>query len=129
MMLVKIRGQPTYLLTKNLQIRFWQRRLRHASNANIVESSKRNDGIDITIEDDLLTNDLSSDSGMNNKDECQDLGKTLIADNRHERHLLLIDIINHPNIGEIETLCDSLIESKYTKIVRHNKITLNTRKL
>ena len=51
-MLVKRRRRPTYLLSKNLQIRLWHRRLEYASNARIIKASKLIDGIDIIIEDD-----------------------------------------------------------------------------
>lgn len=50
-MLVKGRGRPTYLLSTNPQIKFWHRRLRYASNAKVVGTSKLTNGIDIKIED------------------------------------------------------------------------------
>ena len=49
-MLVKERGKPTYLLTKNPQIRLQHWQLRHASNARAIETSKLVDGINITID-------------------------------------------------------------------------------
>ena len=129
MMLVKSQGQPTYLLSNNLQIRLWHRRLRHTSNARVVEAFKLNDGIDITIEDDLLTENLSSDLGIDDKDKCKYLGQTLTIDNKYERFPPLIVIINNPNSSEIEKLCDPCIESKHTKVVRHKEMTLTTKKL
>ncbi len=50
-MLIKGRGRPTYLLSKNLQIRLWHRRLGHASNVRVVGASKLIDGIEISRED------------------------------------------------------------------------------
>ena len=70
-MLVKGRGRPTYLLSKNPQIRLWHRRLGHASNARIVEASKLTDGIDITIEEgqQIQEEPFSSDSEVDDEDE------------------------------------------------------------
>lgn len=48
-MLIKKRGKPTYLLSKNPQIRFWHQWLGHLLNIRIVEISKLIDGIDIII--------------------------------------------------------------------------------
>ena len=94
-----------------------------------MEVSKLNDGIDIMIEDDLLTKNLSFDSGMDDKDKCEDLEQTFIADDKYERLPPLMVIINNLDSSEIEKLCDLYIESKYTKIVRHKKMTPTTRKL
>ena len=128
-MLVKGQSRPTYLLSKNPQIKLWHRRLRHASNARVMEISKLDNEINITIEDDLLTENLSSDSGMDDKDRCKDMGQTLNANNKHERLSPLMAIINNPDNSEIKKLWDSYIKSKHTKIVRHKKMTPTTRKL
>lgn len=50
-MLMKRRGRPTYLLSKNPQIRLGHRQLGYASNARVVEASKLTKGIDIMIEE------------------------------------------------------------------------------
>ena len=93
-----------------------------------MEASKLNDGIDITVEDDLSTKNLFSNSGMNDKDKCKDLEQTFTADDKHERLPSLMVIINNPDSSEIEKLCDFCIKSKYTKIIRYIKMTLTTRK-
>ena len=94
-----------------------------------MEASKLDNGIDITIEDDLSTNNLSFDSEMDDKDECKNLRQILIADDKHERLPPLMTIINDVNSSEIKKLCELYIEIKYTKIVRHKKMTPTTRKL
>ena len=129
MMLVNSRGRPTYLLSKNPQIKLGHRRLGYVSNTRIIEVFKLNDKIEIMIEDDHLTEDLPFDLEMDEKDKYEDLGQTLIADHKHERLSPLMAIINDPNSSEIEKLCDLCIESKYTKIVRYKKLTPTTRKL
>ena len=48
--LVKERGRPTYLLSKNPQIRLWHQQLGQASNARVIETSKLVNGIDIIID-------------------------------------------------------------------------------
>ena len=131
-MLVKGRGRPIYLLSKNLQIRLWHHCLGYASNARVIEALKLTNGIDITIEDDQqsLEGCFSSDSEKNNED------------NSSEPSLDRIDILftptttllnkmtsttNHDN--SVKQLCDPCIESKHTKIVRHKKMTPTTRTL
>lgn len=81
MILVKDQGQPIYLLSKNPQIRLWYRKLGYASNARVIEESKLNNGIDITIEDNFPTEDLAFNSEIDDEDECNDLGQTFITNN------------------------------------------------
>ena len=94
-----------------------------------MEASKLNNGIVITIKDDLSTENLFSDSRIDNEDKCKDLGQTIIAINRHEQLCLLVAIINNSDRSKIKKLCDLCIESKYTKIVRYKKMTSTIRKL
>lgn len=129
MMLVKGQGRPTYLFSKDPQIRLWYKRPGHASNAKVVEVFQLNNRIDITLEDDLPTKNLSSDLGIDNKDECKNLGQIFTVDNKHERLLPLMAIINDPDNCEIKKLYNLYIKSKYTKIIRYKKMTLTTKKL
>ena len=129
MILVKDRGRPIYLLSKNPQIRLWHRKLGHASNTRVVETSKLNNKIDIIIENDFLTKNLSSNSGMDDKDKCKNMGQNLIVNNKHEKLPLLKAIINKTDSSEIEKLCNTCIESKHIKIIRYKKMILTTRKL
>ena len=94
-----------------------------------MEVFKLNNGIDITIEDDLPTKNLFSDLGIDDKNKCEDLGQIFTADNEHERLPPLMTIINNPDNSEIEKFYDPCIESKYTKIVRYKKMTPTTKKL
>ena len=129
MMLVKSQGWPTYLFSKNPQIRIWHKRLGYASNAKVRKTSKLKDGIEITIKDNLSIENLSFNSGIDDKDKCKDLGQTLIANDKHERFFLLMAIINDYDNSEIEKLFDTYIENKNTIIVRHKKMTLTTKML
>lgn len=47
--LSKRRGKPTYLCSKNLQIRLWYQMLGHVSNIKVVKVSKLNDRVDIIV--------------------------------------------------------------------------------
>ena len=129
MMLIKGQGRPTYLLSKNSQIRLWHRRLGYTSNTKVVEPSKLNNGIDIIIEDDLLIENLSSDSEIDNKDKCKDLGQIFTTNNEHERLSPLIAIINNSDNDEIEKLYNPCSENMHIKTVRYKKMTPTTRKL
>ena len=127
--LVKGRGRPTYLLGKNPQIRLWHQQLGHASNARVIRTSKLVDGIDITIDNSQQEERYSSDSENNNKDEnlepCLNNPPVLTT-------TLLNKITSTSNFNldnNVKQLCDPYIESKHTKIVRHKKMTLTTRKL
>lgn len=71
-MLVKNRGQPTYLLSKNLQVRLWHRRLSHAFNARIVEVFKLNDKVDIIVEDDQIVICFFFDSEPDEDDNSEE---------------------------------------------------------
>ena len=128
-MLVKRKGRLTYLLSKNPQIRLWHQRLGHASNARVIETFKLVDRIDIIIDNGQQEERFSSDSEDNNKDEnlepCLNNPPALTT-------TLLNKTINTSSIDlddDVEQLCDHCIESKHTKIVRHKKMTLTTRKL
>lgn len=48
-MLIKGRGRPIYLFSKNLQIRLWYRQLGHILNARVIATFKLTDGIKIII--------------------------------------------------------------------------------
>lgn len=50
LILSKGRDRPTYLLSKNPQIRFLYQKLEYTSNTRVVETSKLIDGININIE-------------------------------------------------------------------------------
>lgn len=50
-MLSKKRDRPTYLLSKNLQIRLGYQQLGFTSNTRVVEVFKPTDGIHITIKE------------------------------------------------------------------------------
>ena len=128
-MLVKSQGQPTYFFSKNLEITLWHRKLGHECNTGVVEASTLNNRIDITIEDDHSTKNLSSNQGTDNEKIYKDLGRILTADNKHRRHLQLMIIFNDPENIEIKKLCIFYIESKYRKIIRHKNMTSTTKKL
>lgn len=49
-MLVKVRERLTYLLSKNSQIRFWHKKLRHALNIKVVQVCRLTNGIVIKDE-------------------------------------------------------------------------------
>ena len=132
MIMFKDRGQPTYLLSKNPQIKLWHRKLRYTSNARVVKASKLNDGIDIIIKDNYITEDFSFNLKKDNKEK--NLGQTVPGNDKYERFPLFIVIISNTNTNnydnsKIERLFDLCIESKYTKIVRYKKMILITWKL
>lgn len=56
LMIAKGKGRPTYLLSKDPQVRLWHRRFGHASNVRIVQASKLVDGIKLSTEDPLPLN-------------------------------------------------------------------------
>lgn len=131
-MLVKGRGRPTYLLSKNPQIRLWHHRLGYASNARVIEALKLTDGIDITIEDDQQRSEgcFPSDSEKDNKDNSLEPSLDSIDIVPTSTTTLLnkmTSTIDHDD--SVEQLCNPCIESKHIKIVRHKRMTPTTRKL
>ena len=104
-MLVQDRGQPTYLLSSNLQIQLWHRRLGHASNARVVQVSKLVDGIDLgEITTEPIDKPQSSDS---EPESDSDVDKPFPINKTMEL-----------NIDDVEELCKACIESKHTRIVK-----------
>ena len=128
-MLVKGQNQPTYLLSKNSQIRLWHRKLKYVSNTRVVEASKLNIRIDIKIEYDYSIKNFFSNSRRDDNDEYKDLGQTFITNDKYERLFPLMAIINDPNNSEIKKLCDLCNERKHTMTIRHKKMILTTGKL
>ena len=131
-MLSKGKDRPTYLLSKNPQIRLWHQRLGHASNTRVVEAFKLTDGIDITIEksEQIQEEPFSSDSEVDNKDKNSELSTT--SNTSSAPTITLLNKVTSTGTNpdqSVEQLCNPYIESKYTKIVRHKKMTLTTRKL
>ena len=131
-MLVKGRGRPIYLLSKNPQIRLWHRRLGHASNTRVIETSKLTDDIDITIEGDQQRSEkcFSSNSEKDNEDNSLEPSLDSVDIFPTPTTTLLnkmTSTINHDD--SIEQLCDPCIENKHTKIVRHKRMIPTTRKL
>lgn len=120
MILVKGLGQPIYFLSKNPQIRLQYRRFGYVSNAKVVKVSKLNDKIDIIIEDDYITKDLSSNLAKNDDNKYNNLKQTLIANNKYKKPSLLlfmalISNINDFDNSKIKKLYNLYIENKYTK--------------
>lgn len=96
-----------------------------------MEVSKLNDKIDITIEDNHITKNLSSNSGKDNKDEYKNLRQTLTTNNRYKRPpllllMVLISNINNFNNSKIKKSYNLYIKSKYIKIVSYKKMALTT---
>ena len=125
-MLVKGRGRPTYLLSKNPQIKLWHHRLGHALNARVIKASKLTNGIDITIKDDQqsLEKCFSSDSEKDNEDNSSkpsldsvDIFPIPITTLLNK----MTSTIDHDD--SVKQLCDPCIENKYTKIIRHKRMT------
>ena len=73
-MLVKGRRRPTYLLSKNLQIRLWHRKLGHASNMRVIGVSRLTDGI--YIDDQSREGQLSSNS--EDEEDLESLSTTIL---------------------------------------------------
>ena len=131
-MLVKGRGRPTYLLSKNPQIKLWHRRLGHASNAKVVEAFKLNDGIDITIEkgQQIQEEPFSFDSNFNDEDKNSEPSPA--SNTPPTPATMLLNKVTSTGTDpdhSIEQLCDPCIESKHKKIVKHKKMTPTTSKL
>ena len=109
-MLVKDRGRPTYQLNSNLQVRLWYQRFGHASNVRVIQASKLVDGIEFG-EIRLVDKPHSSDSESFNSDAKA-----------------ITKVIEH-NLGDVEELYETCIESKHTRIVKSKKKTPTTKKL
>lgn len=77
-MLSKKRAKPTYLLSKNSQIRLYYPQLEYASNTRVMKASKVIDGIDIIIKDGQQMQEklFSSNSKDKNKDKNAELSPT-----------------------------------------------------
>ena len=109
-MLVKGRRKPTYQLSSNLQVRLWHRRFGYTSNARVIQASKLVDGIDLgktgPVNKPHFSNSESSDS------DAEAINKAI-----------------EYNLGDVEELCETCIESKYTRIVKSKKMTPTTRRL
>lgn len=94
-----------------------------------MKTSKLVDGIDITIDNGWQEERFSSDSEDNNEDEILEPS----PDNSPALMITLLNKITSTSSidlnDDIKQLCDPCIENKYTKIVRHKKITLTTRRL
>lgn len=69
--LMKDRDRPTYLVSKNPQIKLWYKRLGYIYNARVIEASKLTDGIDIMIKDSQqkIEEQFSSNSGKEMENE------------------------------------------------------------
>lgn len=93
------------------------------SNAKVVKISKLVDGIDIMINNGQQEKRFSFDSKNNNEDEILKSSPNNLLT---LTIILLNKITSTSNIdlnNNVKQLCDFCIESKYTKIVRHKKIT------
>lgn len=101
-------------------------------NTKIVKAFKLTDGIDIMIKKNQQIQEklFSFESEVDNKDKKSKLS---LASNTFFAFTttLLIKITNTGiNLDYfVKQLCNFFIESKYTKIVKHKKMTLTTRKL
>lgn len=118
-MLVQGRGRPTYLLSSNLQIRLWHRRLGHASNAKVIQASKPVDGINLGEATGPDNEPHSSDSEPDDKNNKSDADADIepIAINKATEY----------NLNGVEELCETCIESKHTRIVKSKKMTPTTK--
>ena len=115
-MLVRGRGQPTYLLSSNPQIRLWHRQLGHASNTRVVQVSKLVDGINLgKITTELINKLQSSDS---EPESDSDVDKPSPINKAIEL-----------NIDGVKQLCKACIESKHTRIEKSKKMTPTTKRL
>ena len=93
-----------------------------------MKASKLNNKIDIMIEDDLSTKNLSLDSKIDDKNKYKDWRQILSADNKHVRLPLLMAIMNKPDNSVIEKLYNLCIKSKHIKIDRYKNMISTTKK-
>lgn len=120
-MIVQKRGQPTYLLSLNPQIRLWQRRLSYASNARVIQASKLVDKIDFAEATEPDNEPHFSDSEVdneNNKSEDDAYRKPININKKMEY-----------NLNDVKELCEACIKSKHTRIIKLKKMTPITKKL
>lgn len=138
--LVKGRNRPSYLLSKNSQLRLWHRRLEYASNTRVMEVSKLTNRINIIINKDQQEKHFFSDSKNNVKDENSDvnpasntnlavyanINKDFYITNQVKFTMLnkVISISSIDSNNLIKQLCNLCIENKYTKVIKYIKMNL-----
>lgn len=120
-MISQRRRRPTYLLSKDPAVRLWHRCFAHASNAWIVQASKLVDGIKLS---DAAASNLNDDLSSSDS-EAEDREGSEPDVNRDIDIAALLNKI----IENIEDLCNTCIESKHTRIVKHKPMTPTVQKL
>lgn len=119
--LVNSKEKPTYLFSKNLQIRHWHRNLEYALNTKIIAACRLIDKIDIINNHQLAEQQLFSYSKEKEKDKNSEFFSITM--------LLKITNMTNDNLNNFEeinfkNLCNPCIENKYIKIPKYKKMIL-----
>lgn len=117
------RGRPTPLVSKNKKVRIWHRRLRHASNARVIEASILVYGIEIEgNEYDPTKIFIDSDT----KDDENTLDTPIVSDPDAPSELAAYASKKNSDFNHI---CDPCAGSKSTRVVIWNKSMASTKKM
>lgn len=116
-MITKKKGRPTYFQSQNRQIRLWHQCFGHASNTKIIQISKLINGIN--LKEDFAN--ASENQYLNSESESND--------NVDSNANNLASIYKVISIDIEAKLCNTCVESKYTKIDKSKRMISTTQRL